>query len=1336
MAKKPVSSSSNSARGEGHAVTKSGNMVYVAIDPSSVVKYVRAGNDLLIHQDNGKVIRIRGFFTAQDTQKLELVYKYDGSEWPVKAIQSTIPLDDETGAEVAFTVAEERSESDNATLLALAALGAAAIGIGTGGSSGGSGGGNGGGGTPEKPAPKSPDLTTKANADGTVTASGLAAAGSSVTVTFPDGSSRVVVAGADGKFSTTSLKPQETGNVTAIVTDANGKSSLPKVVEYIDKVAPGKPDGLSYTDEVGPITGKIAEKGVTDDARPTLSGKAEPNSTITIRDGTTVIGTTKADAQGNWTFRPTTALAEGEHKITFTATDKAKNESAPSAEFVFTVDTVAPPVPAVKAVLDNEKETGDPVALTSGGWTNDATPEFTGEGAEAGTTIYFYDNGNEIGKTVVGTDGKWTFTPAVNLQDGKHSVTMKAVDKAGNTSAASTAFELNVDTVAPNAPSIAQIMDDVGSVTGIIANGKTTDDTQPTLSGSGAEAGSIVKIYDGTTLIGQTTANANGTWTFTPETALAEGTHVFTVTATDKAGNEGASSTPWTIEVDVTPPAATFVPVIINATDDVQPNIGTVAHEGFTNDTTPRLNGKGAEPSGFIRIYEGDKLLGQVQADENGNWTFDVPARSEGSHSFVAKTVDAAGNEGSSSDPFTLTVDTTAPVASDAVITEVKDSAEPHTGNVVHGGLTNDARPVVSGTAVDGIILVRIYDGTTLLGEVEVTGGLWSFTPESDLLNGAHNFRIKAVDAAGNEGPYSPIWSVTVDTLAPNAPVIAQILDDTGTVKGNVADGKTTDAVRPKMSGGSAEAGSTVKIYDKGVLIGETTANANGTWTFTPAEDLAEGEHVFTVTSTDKAGNEGVPSSSWTVTVDTTAPEQPVISRVVDVIGDELTADMISGERRPNLSGEAEAGSVVTIYDNGKKIGTVVAEDDGTWSFEPKANLAQGEHKFTVKATDAAGNSSEVSEAFTFTVDTVAPDRPEITAITDDVGLITGSIKANGVTDDARPVLTGKAEAGSTVTIYDFGEAIGTVTADATGAWSFTPDTDLAEGGHSFSVSATDAAGNVSPASKAFVISVDTVAPDAPQFTTGYDAVGPVIGEFNSGAIINDGRPKLSGSGAEPNAKVTIYQDGVAVATITADAGGQWNWKSDAALSDATYVFTATVTDTAGNVSAPSAGFTVSVDTVAPAAPMIEVITDNVAPVEGNVDKGGFTNDTTPTLSGSGAEANGTVRIYDGATLLGEVKADADGKWTFTPENALGSGVHSFTVVGVDAAGNVSVRSDAYSVTVDTLAPNAPAITQVLDDVGSVQGAVANGKTTDDTKPTISGSGAEGGSIVKIYDGT
>ncbi|WP_239667010.1 Ig-like domain-containing protein, partial [Burkholderia multivorans] len=78
--------------------------------------------------------------------------------------------------------------------------------------------------------------------------------------------------------------------------------------------------------------------------------------------------------------------------------------------------------------------------------------------------------------------------------------------------------------------------DDVGSVTGALVSGGSTDDTTPTLSGT-AEAGSTISVFDGTTLLGTTTADASGNWTFTPAAGLGEGTHAITVTATDASGN-------------------------------------------------------------------------------------------------------------------------------------------------------------------------------------------------------------------------------------------------------------------------------------------------------------------------------------------------------------------------------------------------------------------------------------------------------------------------------------------------------------------------------------------------------------------------------------------------------------------------------------------------------------------------------------------------------------------------------------------------------------------------------------------------------------------------------
>ncbi|WP_172451962.1 Ig-like domain-containing protein, partial [Sphingobium sp. SA916] len=116
---------------------------------------------------------------------------------------------------------------------------------------------------------------------------------------------------------------------------------------------------------------------------------------------------------------------------------------------------------------------------------------------------------------------------------------------------------------------------------------------------------------------------------------------------------------------------------------------------------------------------------------------------------------------------------------------------------------------------------------------------------------------------------------------------------------------------------------------------------------------------------------------------------------------------------------------------------------------------------------------------------------------------------------------------------------------------------------------------------------------------------------------------------------------------------------------------------------------------------------DNAGSILGGVISGGSTDDTTPTLSGTGAEANGTVSVYDGSTLLGTATADASGNWNFTPTAPLGEGAHSFTAVGVDAAGNASIASAPYALTIDLTVPAAPTITGVSDNMGSVLGAVA-----------------------------
>ena len=97
-------------------------------------------------------------------------------------------------------------------------------------------------------------------------------------------------------------------------------------------------------------------------------------------------------------------------------------------------------------------------------------------------------------------------------------------------------------------------------------------------------------------------------------------------------------------------------------------------------------------------------------------------------------------------------------------------------------------------------------------------------------------------------------------------------------------------------------------------------------------------------------------------------------------------------------------------------------------------------------------------------------------------------------------------------------------------------------------------------------------------------------------------------------------------------------------------------------------------------------VTDDHGQVTGSVTEAAATDDQLPTISGD-AEANATVNVYDGDTLLGTTTANASGKWTFTPTANLADGAHSITAKAVDAAGNESEASAVRTFTVDTVAP-------------------------------------------------
>jgi hypothetical protein len=185
--------------------------------------------------------------------------------------------------------------------------------------------------------------------------------------------------------------------------------------------------------------------------------------------------------------------------------------------------------------------------------------------------------------------------------------------------------------------------------------------------------------------------------------------------------------------------------------------------------------------------------------------------------------------------------------------------------------------------------------------------------PQPALSNGSHTFTTSAIDAAGNLSETSPGFTLIVDTLKPTAPVIALAIDDVDPVTGRSPAAATNDQ-QPVLTG-TSEPNARVQIF-KETLIGEGIANANGSWSIELTTQLSDDVYSFTAVAIDAAGKQRSVRAIH-LTIDTQLPAAPVLVSVTDDVGEpvDLTSGQLTNDARPTLSGTAEAGSTVNIYD-------------------------------------------------------------------------------------------------------------------------------------------------------------------------------------------------------------------------------------------------------------------------------------------------------------------------------------------------------------------------------------------------------------------------------------
>ena len=324
----------------------------------------------------------------------------------------------------------------------------------------------------------------------------------------------------------------------------------------------------------------------------------------------------------------------------------------------------------------------------------------------------------------------------------------------------------------------------------------------------------------------------------------------------------------------------------------------------------------------------------------------------------------------------------------------------------------------------------------------------------------------------------------------------------------------------------------------------------------------------------------------------------------------------------------------MTIYNGTDKIGDAVVDGDGNWSWTPPAELPNGTYDITLTVTnkDGAGNESAPSQPVTITIDTDAPAAPAVPVITDSVSQITGPVADGETTNDPRPVLSGTGTPNDVITIYDSVDggtptAVGTVTVDGNGNWSWRPESAIDEGSHEFTATATDEAGNVSDPSTGITITVDTLAPDTP-------VIGAIAGEPNGG-VTTDTTPTVGGTGVTGET-VIVYNNGVELGRVVV-ANGEWSFTLPT-QTDGPLNITVAAVDAAGNVSALSPVFTVTVDTTAPEIPLINSVEDSQL-TNGTL----YTRDGTPTLNGTGEPGSTVIVSVDGTPSTVPVTVQPDG---------------------------------------------------------------------------------------------
>jgi hypothetical protein len=642
------------------------------------------------------------------------------------------------------------------------------------------------------------------------------------------------------------------------------------------------------------------------------------------------------------------------------------------------------------------------------------------------------------------------------LSDGPHTFSVRAKDAAGNVDGTPATRSWTVDTGAPN----------------------TTIDSKPaSLTNSASATFGFSSDEQGATFeCSLDSGNFSACASPKIYTVLFDGSHTFAVRAKDSGGNTDGTPDTYTWTVDTTAPGA---PLITSPPDGAKINDGNVTIAGT------------AEPGSTIELFDGASSQGTTQAGAGGGWSKALTGVAEGSHAYTAKATDAAGNTSPASEARTVVVDASAPET------------------------TIDSGPSGTvGSASASFGFSSDESGSSFECKLDGAGFAPCTSPQnySGLSDGPHTFSVRAKDAAGNADstPASRTWSV--DTGAPNTTIdtkpasltnsasatFAFSSDEAGatfecSLDGNafsvctsprnlsgLSDGSHTFRVRATDAGGNTDATPDAYTWTVDTTAADSTidsgpsgtvGNSSASFAFSSSEtnssfeckldsgtfgsctspksytSLSDGSHTFSVRATDAAGNvDATPATrTWTISTapppDTTPPETTIGSGPSgSVSSTSASFTFSSSESGSTFECKLDAGNFTTCTSPRNLTG-----------------LSNGSHTFSVRARDAAGNVDATPATRTWSVDTAAPNTTVGSGPSGTVGSASASFTFSS--SETNSTFECKLDTGAYAT--------------CTSPKSYT---GLSDGSHTFSVRATDAAGNVdaTPATRTWTISPTT----------------------------------------------------------------------------------------------------------------------------------------------------------------------------------------------------------------------------------------------------------------------